>query len=339
MTQTKETEALTQRQKAAVMLVAVGPGEAAKILTYMTEEEVEIIATEISRLGTIPPSAMTSVLEEFHLQAIAQNYLVEGGLDYARELLVQWKGDRGEAIIEKLIATTQIAPFSFLSKMEPDQLLSFIQDEHPQTVALIFAHLPSHFAALLLAGLEEKLQAEVALRIATMDPTSPEIIRKVEHSLKLRLGSVSSAEMNASTGGIEELADLLNNAGRSVEKAILERLSDSDPELADKVRELMFVFEDILTLEDKDVQEILRKVDAKGLALATKGVKSEVLEMVMRNLSERAASTLKEEIEFIGKVKISDVEAAQSQVVAIIREMDEKGEITMRAGAEGGMIE
>jgi flagellar motor switch protein FliG len=336
---TVEAEALSQRQKAAVMLVAVGPTEAAKILAYMTEEEVEVIATEISRLGAVPPPAMTAVLEEFHVQAIAQNYLVEGGLDYARELLVQWKGDRGEAIIEKLIATTQISPFNFLSKMEPDQLRSFIQEEHPQTVALIFAHLPSHFAAQLLSGLDEKLQAEVALRIATMDPTSPEIIRKVEDSLKSRLGSVTSAEINASTGGIEELADLLNNAGRTVEKSILERLSDSDPELAEKVRELMFVFEDIITLDDKDVQEILRKVDAKGLALATKGVKDQVLDMVMRNLSERAASTLKEEIEFLGKVKISDVEGAQSQVVAIIREMDEKGEITMRAGSDGGMIE
>lgn len=338
--QATDSDVLQPRQKVAALLVTVGPEEAARVLSYMTEEEVEMIATEISRLGAIPPETMTTVLDEFHMHAKAQNYLMEGGLDYARELLVQWKGDKGAEIIEKLIATTQIAPFHFLAKMEPDQLISVVQDEHPQTVAVILAYLPSHFAARLLARFDEELQADVARRIAKMDRTSPETLRQVEDSLKKRLGNFTSVAIDSATGGVAELAELLNNAGRSVEKSVLAGLQESDPELAQKVRELMFVFEDIVGLDDKDVQEILRKVDAKGLALATKGVKQPVLDIVMRNLSERAASTLKEEIEFLGKVKISDVEGAQTQIVAIIREMDEKGEIAMRGeGGEGGMIE
>lgn len=339
MSMTEQATSISSRQKVAVLLVSVGPTEAARILGYMTEEEVELVATEISKLGSVPPQLMNQVLEEFHVQAVANNYILEGGLDYARELLVQWKGSKGEEIIERLISTAQIAPFNFLSKLEPDQLLQFLQDEHPQTVALILAYLPAHFAARLLSGLPESVQTEVSLRIATMDRTSPEVIRRVEDSLKARLGSVSAAEMTNMRGGIEDLADLLNNAGRTVERTVLENLAETDPELAERVRELMFVFEDIVQLSDRDIQEVLRRVDAKVLALATKGCKESVLDAVLRNLSERAATSLREEIDFLGAVKVTEVELAQSQVVSVIREMDEKGEITMRGGDGSGMIE
>jgi flagellar motor switch protein FliG len=331
---------LTQRQKAAVLLVSVGPNEAARILQFMTEEEVELVATEISRLGSVPPGLMGSVIEEFHLSAKANQYVLEGGLDYARELLVQWKGKKGEEIIERLIATAQIAPFSFLAKMEPEQLLQFLKDEHPQTVALVLAYLPAHFAAKLLGGLQDHLQTEVALRIATMDRTSPEIVRKVEESLKHRLGSVSNTEVTSMRGGAEDLAELLNSAGRTVEKRVLTDLEDSHPELAEKIRSLMFVFEDIGAMNDRDIQEVLRSIDAKQLALAAKGVSEAVRAVILRNLSERAATTLKEEIEFLGPVRVADVEAAQSLVIAEIRRLDEEGRIQMRPGADGGgMVE
>lgn len=332
-------DSLTARQKAAVLLVAVGPTEAARVLSYMTEEEVELIATEISRLNSIPPPLMSNVLEDFHTQAIAHEYMLEGGIDYARQLLVEWKGSKGEEIIERLVATAQVAPFSFLSNMEPQQLLQFLKDEHPQTVALVIAYLPSVFGAKLLSGLNDDQQTEVSLRIATMDRTSPDVIRRVEDSLKLRLGSVTSAEITSMKGGVEDLADLLNSAGRTVERTVLDSLNDIEPELAERVRALMFVFEDIIDMSDKDLQEILRTVDAKQLALATKGVNDNVKEKVFGNLSERAANTLKEEIDFLGAVKVADVEAAQSTIVADIRRLDEEGRIQMRPGAEGGMIE
>ncbi|MEO1062698.1 MAG: flagellar motor switch protein FliG [Actinomycetota bacterium] len=331
--------ALTSRQKAAVLLVSVGPAEAANVLAYLTEEEVEMIAAEISRLGAIPPPLMTAVLEDFHLQAVANQYMLEGGLDYARELLMQWKGEKGEEIIQRLIATAQIAPFAFLSKLEPEQLLQFLKDEHPQTVALVFAYLPSTFSARLLAGLPEEQQTEVSLRIATMDRTSPDVIRRVEDSLKMRMGSISSSEMGGNRGGAEDLAELLNSAGRAVEKLVLDNLTEVEPELAEQVRALMFVFEDIVEMSDRDLQEMLRTIDGKTLALATKGVKEPVRQKVFSNLSERASNTLKEEIEYLGAVKLSEVESAQSAIVAEIRRLDEEGRISMRPGSDGGFIE
>ncbi len=334
-----EVGSLSQRQKAAVLLVAIGPTEAAEVLSFMTEEEVEQIATEISRLGALPPSLMTGVLEEFHLQAVASQYMLEGGLDYARELLTTWKGAKGEEIIDRLIATAQIAPFSFLSRIEPEQLLQFLKDEHPQTVALVFAYLPASFSSVLLAGLDDDQQTEVALRIATMDRTSPEVIRRVEDSLKSRLGTVTSAEMTSTRGGVEDLAELLNSAGRTVERTVLDSLSELEPEIADAVRALMFVFEDVVDMSDKDLQEVLRTVDGKQLAVAVKGVKEPVRQKILSNLSERAANTIKEEIEYLGAVRTTEVEAAQSAVVAQIRRLDEEGRIAMRPSADGGFVE
>ncbi len=330
---------LTTRQKAAILLVAVGPAEAAAVLEHMSDEEVELVATEISKLGSVAPELIDQVIDELRTTVVTSRLAGEGGLDYARTMLVQWKGDRGEEIIERLRATAQIAPFRFLSKLTPEQLLTLLKDEHPQTVALVLAHLPARFSARLLVGLTESLQTEVAWRIATLDRTAPEVVRRVEDNLRLRMGSMTTTEEPAARGGASDLAEVLNSAGRTVERRVLEELSESDPELAERVRALMFVFEDIVELADRDVQEVLRSVDSKQLALATKGVPEAVKEKVLGNLSERAASTLREEMEFLGPVRIADVEAAQAAIVAEIRRLDEEGTISMRGGADAGLIE
>jgi flagellar motor switch protein FliG len=327
------------RQKAATVLVAMGPGAASNVLAHLTEEEVEMLALEISRMGPIPGNVQSEILEEFYEDALANRYVTEGGVEYAKELLANWKGAKGEEIITRLMAAVQVSPFHFLSQIEPEQLLQFLQDEHPQTVALIIGHLPHSYAAKVLVGLDEAKQAEVAMRVATMDRTSPEVIKKVEDSLKLRLGNIATAELTAQKNGVKELAEMLNNADRSTERAILEHLADTDPEIAEAVRALMFVFEDITTLDDRDIQEVLRAVDTKTLALAMKGTPQAVRDKILTNLSERAALTLVEEMEVMGAVKMTDVEAAQSQIIFEIRRLDEEGKIILRRGADGGMVE
>jgi flagellar motor switch protein FliG len=327
------------RQKAAAVLVAMGPMAASTVLAHLTEEEVEQVALEISRMGPIPGDVQGTILEEFYEDALANRYVTEGGVEYAKELLANWKGAKGEEIITRLMQAVQVTPFHFLSQIEPDQLLQFLQDEHPQTVALIIGYLPHSYAARVLVGLPEGKQAEVAMRVATMDRTSPEVIKKVEDALKLRLGTVTTAELTQQKNGVKELAEMLNNADRSTERAILDQLAHSDPEIADAVRALMFVFEDIVTLVDRDVQEVLRSVDAKSLALAMKGTPQPVKDKILTNLSERAALTLVEEMELMGAVKLSDVEGAQSQIIFEIRRLDEEGKIILRRTADGGMVE
>ena len=326
---------LTARQKVAAFLVAIGPENAAQVLQYLTEEEVELVAMEISRLGRIPSATTTDVLQEFHVATVAQDYTLEGGLDYARSLLIEWQGDKGAEIIDRLVANAQITSFHFLSQAAPEQLVQFLEEEHPQTVAVILAHLPTHFAANLLRGLSETLRGDVAIRIASMERTSPEIIRRVEQSLRQRLGSVTSPGLSPTRGGVEDLALLLNAADRHLEKGIFTRLEAHDKVLADRVRALMFTFDDIVTLNDKDIQEVLRSVDTKRLGLAIKGVDDGVRIAIYRNLSERAVASLQDEMDFLGAVKLKDVQAAQVEVVAIIRRLDDDGRITMRGSLDG----
>ena len=327
------------RQKAATVLVAMGPLAASSVLAHLTEEEVEILALEISRMGPIPGNVQGEILEEFYEDALANRYVNEGGVEYAKELLANWKGAKGEAIITRLMQAVQVSPFHFLSQIEPDQLLQFLQDEHPQTVALIIGHLPHSYGAKVLVGLPEHKQAEVAMRVATMDRTSPEVIKKVEDALRLRLGNITTAELTQQKNGVKELAEMLNQADRATERAILEQLAESDPELSESVRALMFVFEDIVTLDDRDVQEVLRNVETKSLALAMKGTPQAVRDKILSNLSERAALTLVEEMELMGAVKLTDVETAQSQIIVEIRRLDEEGKIILRRSAEGGMVD
>jgi flagellar motor switch protein FliG len=334
-----EANQLTPRQKVAAFLVALGPEHAAPILAYLDEAEVEAVAHEISRLGRLSTSVLDDVVDEFFNDVATAGGGLVGGLDYARSLLENWQGTRSEEIIQQLMDAAQNRPFGFLAQLEPEQLMQFISEEHPQTIALIITYLPNTFGARLLSLLSEDVQGEVALRIARIGPATPDVVKQVEAALKERLGSVTSTELQEQSQGAPSLAELLNTADRSTERVILDHLSSADPVLAEQVRALMFVFEDIVEMQDKDLQEVLRSIDSKQLAMALKGVKDEVAAKVTTNLSERAAGSLNDEVEYLGAVKVTDVEAAQSGVVAIIRQLEEEGRVTVRAGAEGGFIE
>lgn len=330
---------LSDRQKAAAFLVAIGPESAAAILSFMDEIEVESMAQEIARLGRVAGSTLDSVVDEFWVKLTGDEGGTAGGLDFARTVLETWRGSRSDEMIQRLLDAAQNRPFGYLSQFESAQIVRFLVEEHPQTIALVISHLPTGLGAEVMASLPEQIQGDVARRIARLDPVAPEVIRTVEISLRTRLGNVTGADLAKGAAGASGLANLLNSADRTTEKAIMAHLGGTDPELAEEVRALMFVFDDIVEMTDKDLQEVLRMVDTKELALALKGVKDEVRDAVFRNLSERAAESLGDEIEFLGAVKVSDVDTAQSAVVAVIRQLEEEGKVTMRAGADGGLIE
>lgn len=329
---------LKPEQKAAALVVAVGSSAAANLLQYLSEEEVEALATEVAKIGRLRPETVTGVLEEVYQEAEAQRLLASGGIEYARELLTEWKGSRGAEIIERLMADLDVVPFNFVRDIDPEQLVHIMKEEHPQTVALILAYQPAAYAAAVLRGFEPDMQAEVALRIATMGRTSPDVIERVESALRGRLGNVSSAEVTM-RGGVEDLADVLNNTDRTTERAILDRLSRMDSAVADEVRALMFVFEDLTVLDDKAIQRVIQEVDTKDLAFAMKGVAKEAHEAIIRNMSQRASETLVEELELLGAVRRSDVETAQGRIVAIIRRLEEAGEIVIARAGESELIE
>lgn len=327
---------LTRAQRAAAVVVVLGPEVAAPILEHLSDAEVEQLALEVATLGEVPAEQVRRILEEFYEDAVAHRELVQGGVIHARRLLRRWRGERGDEIVDRLISTVHIAPFNFLRHHDAEQLVQYLQEEHPQTIALVLAHLPPKNAAGVLAGLEPEVQREVALRVATMDRTSPEVIERVEMAMQSRLGAARSPEEFTKKGGVRDLAAMLNNSDRGTERAILADLDASDAELAEQVRALMFVFEDIAALDDRAIQTVLRRVDMKQLTLAMKGVRADVREAILRNMSERAALTLKEELELLGPVRIRDVEAAQSEVVRTVRQLEDEGAIIVSRGE--GMI-
>lgn len=330
--------ALTRSQKAAAVLVSVGPEASAAVLRNLAEHEVEQIMLEVATLGELDQTQVGEVLQEFHEEAVAHSSLIAGGEHHARQMMRRLHGAEGEAIVDRLLASVTTAPFHFLRMHEPMEVVQHLREEHPQTIALVLAHLPTRFAAALLAGFDADVQAEIAQRVATLDRTSPEVIASVEQALQDRLGSVQRRS-HAGRGGVKELAGILNNSDRSTERAILRELEASDPELAEKVRELMFVFEDIVNLDDRAIQEVLRQVDAKQLALALKGVSGVVSETIERNMSDRAKTALQEEMDVLGQVRIRDVEEAQTEIVRRIRELDEAGAIVINRGGEGEFVD
>lgn len=311
---------------------------ASGLLQFLSEEEVESLAAEVAKIGRLRPETIDGVMQEVLRESEAQRNLAAGGIDYAKELLSEWKGNRGEEIIDRLMADLNVVPFNFIRDIDPDQLVHILKDEHPQTVALILAHQPAGYAARVLGGFDAEFQAEIALRVGTMGRTTPDVIRRVESALRERLGTVTQTEVQV-RGGVQDLAEVLNNTDRATEKAILERLMRTDPELAEEVRALMFIFEDVATLEDKFIQKVIQEVDAKDLAMAMKGVAGEVQECITRNMSQRAAETLGEELELLGAVRRADVEAAQSKVVAIVRRLEDAGEIVIARAGESDLIE
>jgi flagellar motor switch protein FliG len=328
-----DLEMVSGLRKAAVLLVQMGREHSAKVLSKLRQTEVEELSAEIMRLGTVEATLAEEVLEEFHMLAGERVGASVGGVGFARELLEASLGtDRAGEIVGRLSAVLVDVPFGFLQKADPRQVLSFVQDEHPQTIALVLAHMPAAAASQILSGLAGDLQADVANRIAVMDRTSPNIIRQVETALERRLSSVLQPTELSTVGGLDPLVDIINRADRATERLILEGLAGRNPELAEQIRAKMFMFEDIVGLEDKAVQLVLREVETADLAMALKGVRDDVRAKVTKNLSERAAENLVEEIDLLGQVRLRNVEEAQAKVVQAIRRLEESGQLVVRRG-------
>ncbi|MCA1947553.1 MAG: flagellar motor switch protein FliG [Armatimonadetes bacterium] len=335
----KQKEELSNRQKAAILLMILGPELSGQVLKHLDERHVEELSLEVARLDKVTSEHREQVIKEFHDVALAQDYISEGGLEHARRVLEAAFGpEKAKEILERIQAAMQVVPFEFLKRADPSQLLSFIQDEHPQTIALILAYMPLNSAAMVLSKLAPELRADVAARIAMMEQTPPEVIRRVEQVLEKKVSSLLNQEMSQA-GGPKALVDLLNRVDRSTERMIMESLAESNPELAEQVKNMMFVFEDIVQLDDRAVQQVLREVDMKDLATALKSVKEDVQQKVFKNLSERAAAMLKEDMEFMGPVRLKVVEEAQQKIVAVIRRLEAAGEITIgRDGEEDVLV-
>lgn len=334
----KETK-LTGVQKAAILFITLGPEASSFIIKKLPESEIQKITYEIANITSVTSEQRHDILDEFVEMNKARDYLLEGGMDYARVLLSKALGaQRAEEILEKVSdATAQYRPFAIARKADSQQLLNVIINEHPQTIALILCYLQADKSAQVLAELPEEIQSEVAYRIATMSNTSPMVIKEIEKVLEGKLSSVIRTEMTT-LGGVDTLVDILNQVDRTTEKNITESLEREDAELADRIKSSMFVFEDIITLDDVSIQRVLRETDAKELALALKGCSESVAEAIFRNQSKRAAASLKEDMEFLGPVRLMDVEKAQQKIVSVIRRLDEAGEIIISRGGEDALI-
>jgi len=325
-------ESMTRAQKAAAVLLAVGPDRAARVLSHLDEETVEQVTVEIATLGDVPSVVLNAVLTEFHTEAMAQQELISGSESHARELLRRVHGDGADDIVDRLLATTHAAPFHFLRIHDPGEVLQHLREEHPQTIALVLAHLPARLGSHLLSGLDADIQVDVAKRLATLGRTDPKIVEQVENALRSRLGEIR--RRTDRRDGIKELADVLNHADRQTERSILSELEVTDPELAERVRALMFLFEDIVTLDDRSLQELLRAVEIQSLGMALKGASQEVRDIVDRNLSERARMTLAEEMDLLGPVRVREVEQAQAEIVRLVHDMESEGLIVIARGEE-----
>lgn len=329
---------LSGLQKAAILLISLGPEKSSAVFKHLKEEEIEDLTLEIANTRSISPQIKEAVINDFYEICLAQQYIAEGGIGYAKELLENALGaDKAYEVIGKLTASLQVKPFEFVRKTDATQLLSFIQDEHPQTIALILSYLSATQAATIISALPPESQADVAKRIATMDRTSPDVIKEVERVLESKLANLVNQEY-ASIGGVDQVVEILNTTDRGTEKHIMEILEIEDPELADEIRKKMFVFEDILLLDDRSIQRVLRDVDNADLGLALKGANEEVQNSIFNNLSKRLAQMIKEDMEFMGPVRMKDVEEAQQKIVNIIRKLEDSGEIVISRGGGGDDI-
>lgn len=334
----KKQSKLTSRRKAAIILAVLGADYSSEILKHLTEEQVEQLLLEVARLDKVPPDVKANVVGEFHEMATAQEFIAEGGVDSAKKALEAAFGEeRAGQMLGKIVNAMQVMPFEFLKRADPQQLLTIIQDEHPQTIALILAYIPTNLAAGIISKLPQDVRADVAERIAAMEQTPPEVVRQVEKVLEQKVSSMVSTEMTVA-GGPKALVDLLSSVDRQTERLILDQISETNPELAEEVKNMMFVFEDIVMLDDRAVQAVLKEVDVKELGTALKGVNQEVQEKIFSNMSERASGMLKEDMEYAGPVKLKTVEESQQKVVAIIRKLEETGEISIGRGEEEVLV-
>ncbi len=326
------SEDYTGVQKAAILLIALGPEKSASIFKHLKEEEIEELTLEIANTRSISPQTKEDVLNEFYQVCLAQQYIAEGGIGYAKELLEKALGEeKAQGVISKLTASLQVRPFEFVRKTDPSQLLNFIQDEHPQTIAMILSYLSAGQAAVIIGALVPEKQADVAKRIAMMDRTSPDVIKEVERVLERKLSALVNQDYTI-VGGVDAIVNILNTVDRGTEKHIMETLEIEEPELADEIRKKMFVFEDILLLDDRAIQRVLRDVDNNDLGVALKAANEDVQNVIFKNMSKRLASMIKEDMEYMGPVRMKDVEEAQQKIVGIIRKLEDSAEIVISRG-------
>ncbi len=327
-----DKEELKGIQKAAILLIALGPEKSSLIFKHLKEDEIEDLTLEIANTKSVTIQVKEKVINEFYEVCLAQQYIAEGGIGYAKELLEKALGaDKAMDVIGKLTASLQVKPFEFVKKTDASQLLNFIQDEHPQTIALILSYLSAAQSATILGALAPEKQADVARRIATMDRTSPDVIKEVERVLESKLSSLVNQDYTI-IGGVDAVVEILNTVDRGTEKHIMETLEVEEPELADEIRKKMFVFEDILLLDDRSIQRVLRDVDNNDLAIACKGSAEEVQNAIFSNMSKRLAEMIREDMEFMGPVRMKDVEEAQQKIVNIIRKLEDSAEIVISRG-------
>ncbi|RKN86524.1 flagellar motor switch protein FliG [Paenibacillus ginsengarvi] len=331
-------QGLTGRQKAAILLISLGPEVSAQIFKHLREEEIEQLTLEIANVRKVDNAEKEAILAEFHQICMVQEYISQGGIQYAKEILEKALGtNRAMDIINRLTATLQVRPFDFARKADPAQILNFIQNENSQTIALILSYLQPDQASIILSSLPQEKQADVAKRIALMDSTSPEVINQVERVLEQKLSSTVTTDYTTA-GGIEAIVHILNGVDRGTERTILDSLEIQDPELAEEIKKRMFVFEDIVNIDNRSIQRIIRDIENSDLQLALKVASEEVREVIFRNMSKRMAETFREEMEYMGPVRLRDVEEAQTRIVATIRRLEEAGEIIIARGGGDDII-
>jgi len=328
------TDKLSPTQKAAFILIAMGADCASDVMRNMSDSEVEQITVEIARSKNVTSDHLAHVIEEYYELLSANKYITEGGIEYAKQILESaWGATRAEDIIKRVEAATEISAFYLLQTVDDKQLLSFLQNEHPQTAALILANLKPKQSANILSELPEEDQKEITYRLATMEKTSPELIEDIEDVLREQVGTVFGGDLSKA-GGVESAAQILNAASRSAEKNILSHLRERDPDLANEITSLMFLFDDIIGLDDTSVQRIVKEVDSKTIAMALKAASGDLKEKIFKNMSERAAEMLQDELQFLGPVRVKEVENAQKLILDVVRDLEEAGEISISHGSE-----
>lgn len=331
-------QALTGLQKAAILMIALGAEKSAQVVKHLGEVEIEQLTLEMANNRKISPGKLDTVVEEFHQMCLANEYIAQGGIEYAREVLERALGEkRAFEIISRLAISMKMRPFELVRRTDPKQLFSFIQGEHPQTIALIMTHLPVDKAATMLASLAPDRQVEVVKRVATMGRTSPEVLMEIEKVLERKIISLAPTDYTTS-GGIQNIVDVLNQADPSTVKVVMDVLDNEDPELAEQIRQQMFVFKDIVLLDDRSIQLVLREVATKDLGLALKGSNNEVALKIQSNMSTRAAQMLKDDMEFMGPVRLRDVEEAQQRIVKVIRKLEEGGALVISRGGSDEIV-
>nr|WP_296482460.1 flagellar motor switch protein FliG [uncultured Acetatifactor sp.] len=326
------SEGIRGLQRAAILLISLGPERSAGIFKHLKEEEIEELTLEIANTRSVTPQVKEQVINEFYEVCLAQQYIAEGGINYAKDLLEKALGsEKAMDVIGKLTASLQVRPFEFVRKTDATQLINFIQDEHPQTIALILSYLAPQQASQVVSALTPERQADVARRIATMDRTSPDVVKEVEKVLESKLASLVNQDYTI-IGGVDAVVEILNSVDRGTERHIMETLELESPELAEEIRKKMFVFEDILLLDDRAIQRVLRDVENNDLSIALKNANEDVKNAIFNNVSKRLAVMIKEDMDFMGPVRVTDVEEAQQKIVNIIRKLEDAGEIVISRG-------